>query len=372
MKYSSQSLLSNDQMHTIQDSIKIPTLQVKNIENEQTRKYSNTGHHPLSSASNQVIEEFTAKYKLVKAIRAKLNNIKATEKRNKFKDPVSTQHENSIIAKFQAKSRATNLYSKEVVGNVHQENRVISDDILPLLVANERSNVIERDSIAPEQPKNTYPIVIGQYTSDIFTSKEHSSFTTTSSAIGTFVSLNQNQSFIPINMQLLNEMIDVSNDNMNEKIHYLKGLQNVVSKKQKTDVPLASNGLHTDRFNANNEFNKVDISEGSSPDVSAACHHSDVSCDDELQVKHKRIDHIDQIVAENEYHTCHRDCALFLAQIGESFMNHISKNDFNMTRESKKVFEELVELQSKGGDAVMYLPGIVGSLCKRIVDLEEP
>ena len=40
-----------------------------------------------------------------------------------------------------------------------------------------------------------------------------------------------------------------------------------------------------------------------------------------------------------------------------------------MASESKKDFEDQVELESKDVDAAMYLPDIVGSFCQRILDL---
>jgi len=67
----------------------------------------------------------------------------------------------------------------------------------------------------------------------------------------------------------------------------------------------------------------------------------------------------------------HRKFILPISYIGQSFANHKLIGKLDLSHESKVVFEELVELKSKGEGAELHLPSVVGSLCQRIIDLEE-
>lgn len=63
----------------------------------------------------------------------------------------------------------------------------------------------------------------------------------------------------------------------------------------------------------------------------------------------------------------HQQVIMPLSYIGHSFMNSA-----DCSYESKCVFEEIAYLgQRTKGDALLYLPSIIGSLCKRVMELEE-
>jgi len=67
----------------------------------------------------------------------------------------------------------------------------------------------------------------------------------------------------------------------------------------------------------------------------------------------------------------HKKFILPLSYIGQSFANQRLHGTLDLTPESKVVFEELVDLKHKGEGAELHLPSVVGSLCQRIIDLEE-
>merc|ERR1712232_204638 len=64
----------------------------------------------------------------------------------------------------------------------------------------------------------------------------------------------------------------------------------------------------------------------------------------------------------------HEQVIMPLSYIGKSFLHSDACSD-----ESKFIFQEVADLgQRAKGDAVLYLPSIIGSLCKRVVELEQP
>ena len=66
-----------------------------------------------------------------------------------------------------------------------------------------------------------------------------------------------------------------------------------------------------------------------------------------------------------DYH--HEQVIMPLSYIGKSFLNSDKCSDG-----SKFLFQEIADLgQRAKGDAILYLPSIIGSLCKRVVELEK-
>merc|ERR1711862_593117 len=93
-----------------------------------------------------------------------------------------------------------------------------------------------------------------------------------------------------------------------------------------------------------------------------------ISRDDELEDKRK--------ILKSEKHTGKnqnefKKFIMPLSYIGRSFSNHRLNGVSNVTDETKTVFEELSELKDKGDGAPMHLTSVIGSLCQRIIDLEE-
>ena len=123
------------------------------------------------------------------------------------------------------------------------------------------------------------------------------------------------------------------------------------------------------RFDESNSGNMNASSAQECPGSKATTlNFSVISRDDELEDKRK--------ILKSEKHTGknQNDFKKFimpLSYIGRSFSNHRLNGVSNVTDETKTVFEELSELKDKGDGAPMHLPSVIGSLCQRIIDLEE-
>lgn len=94
-----------------------------------------------------------------------------------------------------------------------------------------------------------------------------------------------------------------------------------------------------------------------------------ISCDDARNSQKQRASEnlSDGGKIQNSYQTF----IMPLSYIGKSFSGHQLNGLHSVTDETKAVLEELIELKDKGEGAALHLPSVVGSLCQRIIDLEE-
>ena len=323
------------------------------------------------------MEEFIAKYTLVKTIQAKFINIQTAENLNssskkqasihcdKIQDSCQQSFENNkslmqIPDQFQdLQTEAIHSNTKEFNSNMNEEYKTQKS----LMTSTKIKNLSQCYQLIPDQCTSCTTLI----------SKEDS--------IGPFVSANQDQNNDSIELQSLNTIKEVGKNRIVSKKNFLEDTCDEDSKKQKVDRglhtktdtnTLTSNSLQIDRFNKMNESNQVYSGIKQDPYIIPTSHHSVISRNDKLHVKCDETNHGEQIaIAEDRHRKCCRKYMLPIAYIGRSFIHHKLKDESNISNESKIIFEQLAELDLKGEGAIMHLPSIVGILCQRIVDLED-
>lgn len=94
-----------------------------------------------------------------------------------------------------------------------------------------------------------------------------------------------------------------------------------------------------------------------------------ISCDDARNSQKQRAS--ENLSDGGKIQNSYKTFIMPLSYIGKSFSGYRLNGLHSVTDETKVVLEELIELKDKGEGAALHLPSVVGSLCQRIIDLEE-
>ena len=318
------------------------------------------------------MEEYIAKYILVKNIQAKFNDIQAVEHSKCVSKKQTSINYDKPEACFQQSFERNNSLMKIprqfqsiLPDAIHSNAKEVDSSVNP-------EYTTHNSSIASTQQKNAsqcYQLAPDQCISDATLSTKGNSRLTT---------LSNNNS---IKTQYVNAKKEATKNKNTSKIQFSDNMRNNAPKKQKPDrgMQLKANAdsfkcdwLNVDSLNALDESNQINTGGNQRPCIRSTSHHSINTCDDELQVKCEQGNKKKQIlVADDKHGNYYRKIILPLVYIGKSFVEHKLKGDSNVSNESKVIFEELAKLKLSGEGAMMHLPGIICCLCQRIIDLEE-